>query len=114
MTERDDFYIGYAPLPPTVRRFLLWFVPVLVLGVLALAMIAPSLHFEQANPGQIQGVKEFEGLLLAEPSPHLLVPNPESAETPFALYPLSGTDKKSPRPAVRSGLRACEHASAQL
>lgn len=100
MTERDDFYIGYAPLPPTVRRFLLWFVPVLVLGVLAMAIIAPSLHFEQVNPGQIQGVETFEGLLLAEPSPHLLVPNPEAPDEPFALYPISGTNKKSPLPAV--------------
>ena len=46
MTERDDFYIGYAPLPRSVRRLLLWFVPVLVLCVLGLAVIAPSLHFE--------------------------------------------------------------------
>ncbi|MEM7064355.1 MAG: hypothetical protein AAF572_14465 [Cyanobacteria bacterium P01_B01_bin.77] len=100
MTERDDFYIGYAPLPRSVRRLLLWFVPVLVLGVLALAVVGPPLHFGQANAGQIQGVKEFEGLLLAEPSPHLLVPNPEAPDEPFKVYPLSGTDKRAPRPAI--------------
>ena len=100
MTERDDFYIGYAPLPGSVRRLLLWFVPVLVLCVLGLAIIAPSLHFDQANAGQIKGVKEFEGLLLAKPSPHLLVPTPEATNEPFKVYPLSGTNKKLPRPAI--------------
>ena len=100
MAQRDDFYIGYAPVPPSVRRLLLWFIPALVLGVLGLAMIAPSLHFEQANSGQIQGVKEFEGLLLADPAPHLLVPNPDAVEEPFKVYPLSGTDKRSPRQAI--------------
>ncbi|MEM8612196.1 MAG: hypothetical protein AAGF93_09280 [Cyanobacteria bacterium P01_H01_bin.105] len=100
MTERDDFYIGYAPLPLSVRRLLLWFIPVVVLCVLGLAIIAPSLHFEQVNSGQIQGVKEFEGLLLAEPSPHLLVPNPDALDEPFKVYPLSGTDKRAPRQAI--------------
>ena len=100
MTERDDFYIGYAPLPASVRKLLLWFVPMLVLCVLGLAIIAPHLHFEQANSGRIQGVKEFEGLLLAQPSPHLLVPNPDAIDEPFKVYPLSGTDKRLPKPAV--------------
>lgn len=100
MTERDDFYIGYAPVPPSVRRLLLWFIPTLVLCVLALAVIAPSLHFEQANPGQIRGVQDFEGLLLAQPTPHLLVPNPDAPDEPFKVYPLSGTDKMLPRPTV--------------
>lgn len=100
MTERDDFYIGYAPLPPSVRRLFLWFIPVLILVILALAIIAPPLHFDQANAGEIQGVEEFEGLLLAEPSPHLLVPNPEVPDEPFKVYPLSSTDKRAPRPAI--------------
>ncbi|MBT9310975.1 hypothetical protein [Leptothoe kymatousa] len=100
MTERDDFYIGYGPVPPSVRRLLLWFVPVLVLGVLGLAMIGPPLHFDQANPGQIKGSQAFEGLLLAEPSPHLLVPNPDTPDEPFKVYPLSGLNKMSPRRAI--------------
>ena len=83
-----------------MRKRLLWFVPVLVLAVLALAIIAPSLHFEQANVGKIEGIREFEGLLLAEPSPHLLVPNPEAPDEPFQVYPLSSTDKRAPRPAI--------------
>ncbi|NEQ50943.1 MAG: hypothetical protein F6K11_12550 [Leptolyngbya sp. SIO3F4] len=100
MTERDDFYIGYAPVPPSVRRLLLWFIPVLVICILGLAIIAPSLHFDQANPGQIKGSQEFEGLLLAEPSPHLLVPNPEAPDEPFKVYPLSGLNKMLPRPNI--------------
>ncbi len=100
MTQRDDFYIGYAPVPPSVRRLLLWFIPVLVLCVLGVAIIAPSLHFDQANPGQILGSQEFEGLLLAEPSPHLLVPNPDAPDEPFRVYPLSGLNKMAPRPNI--------------
>ncbi|MEA5467094.1 hypothetical protein [Leptothoe sp. PORK10 BA2] len=98
MTGRDDFYIGYAPLPPSIRRFLLWFVPLLVLAVLGLAMIAPSLHFEQANSGKIVGAKVFEGFLVAEPAPHLLVP--DAAKNNFTVYPLSGTNKRSPLPKI--------------
>ncbi|NEZ62468.1 hypothetical protein D0962_06680 [Leptolyngbyaceae cyanobacterium CCMR0082] len=101
MAQRDDFYIGYAPVPPSVRRLLLWFIPVLVLCVLGLAIIAPPLHFDQANPGQvIKKSQVFEGLLLAEPSPHLLVPNPEVPDQPFKVYPLSGLSKMLPGAAV--------------
>lgn len=103
MTERDDFYIGYAPVPPSVKRFLLWFVPVLVIGVLVLAVIVPKVHFDQANPGKFTGGQSFDGFLLAEPSPHLLVPNTEAAEgdnSPFKIYPLAGLNKMSPNPKV--------------
>ena len=94
---KDEFYINYAPIPGSYRRFLLQFVPLLVLGAILFAVFLPGLH-NQFNPGKIQGATELEGLLVAEPVPHLIVPRPGNviSNVPFSRYILSGTGKTGP------------------
>ena len=79
-SESDEFFVGYGPIPPKVGRFLLKLVPLLVIGYLFFALIAPSLHFDQFNPGKFAKSRDFEGLLRADPTPHLLVPRPENLD----------------------------------
>ncbi|MEO1210805.1 MAG: hypothetical protein AAFX78_14815 [Cyanobacteria bacterium J06638_20] len=102
----DDFYIGYAPIPLSVRRFLLIFIPALVIVVLTLAALLPLVHFEQFNAGEVRGSQDFEGLLVGSPAPHLLVPQPEDASGtfPFAVYLLTGPGKTAPREDVLAQL----------
>ena len=97
----DEFYISYAPVPPSYRRFLLRFVPLLVAGAVLFAVFLPVVH-DQFNVGKIQGVQELEGLLVADPVPHLVVPRPGNVESnvPFSRYVLSGTGKTAPKASV--------------
>ena len=98
----DEFYTGYGRIPDGYKRFLLILIPVLVIGVLAFAAILPLVHFEQFNSGKSNSGLALEGLLVTDPSPHLLVPQ-ESTTDPqqaFAVYLLSGPGKTSPSPAV--------------
>lgn len=99
---QEEFFIGYLGVPPRLKRFLLAFIPILVLGVLALAFILPTVHFDQFNLGKRTKVPGFEGLLIGNPSPHLLVPRDGEVGTnsDFSLYLLSGPGKTSPKPAV--------------
>lgn len=102
LDPQDEFFIGYLGVPPRLKRFLLGFIPILVLSVLAFAFILPPLHFDHFNLGKRTKVPEFEGLLVGQPSPHLLVPRTGEVGTAsdFSLYLLSGTGKTSPKPKV--------------
>lgn len=98
----DDFFIPYRPLPPAQRRFLRWFLPILVLLVLLLGLGLPGLH-QQYGPGRRQPVKQLKGLLLDGPgAPQLLVPRPPQSGDgpPFIRVLLAGPGKTSPPPAV--------------
>ncbi|NEQ99119.1 MAG: hypothetical protein F6K30_20770 [Cyanothece sp. SIO2G6] len=103
--QTDEFYIGSAPIPPSYRRFLFQFIPLLLLGVALFVFFFPNLH-NQFNAGRIQGVQELEGLLVADPVPHLVVPRPgdTAANVPFSRYILSGTGKTGPKGDVPDNL----------
>ncbi|NEP56555.1 MAG: hypothetical protein F6K31_05965 [Symploca sp. SIO2G7] len=98
---KDDFYIHYTSVPSSYRHFLIKFIPLLVLGIIAFALILPKVH-NQFNAGKINGAVELEGLLVGEPVPHLIVPRSGevTSSVPFSRYILSGTGKTSPKPAV--------------
>ncbi|MEM7771108.1 MAG: hypothetical protein AAF327_11425 [Cyanobacteria bacterium P01_A01_bin.37] len=99
--QPDEFYISYAPIPRTYRRFLFRFIPLLVIGVVLFAIGSPLIH-NQFNMGRIQGAQDLAGLLVADPVPHLIVPRPGnvSSNVPFSRYILSGTGKTAPNPGV--------------
>ncbi|NEO93632.1 MAG: hypothetical protein F6K56_26905, partial [Moorea sp. SIO3G5] len=69
----DEFYIGYGKVPTGIKRFLLILIPVLALVILILGAVFPLIH-DQFNSGKVNKAQEFEGLLLGQPVPHLLVP----------------------------------------
>ena len=98
---QDEFYINYASVPPSYRRFLLRFIPLLVAGVVLFALFLPGLH-DQFNAGKIQDTQDLEGLLVADPVPHIVVPRPGnvSSNVPFSRYVLSGTGKTDPKASV--------------
>jgi len=97
----DEFYINYAPMPSGYRRFLIQFIPLLVLGVIIFALVLPRVH-DQFNSGKIHGTVDLEGLLVGEPVPHLIVPRPgdTTSSVPFSRYVLSGRGKTSPDASV--------------
>ena len=99
--DRDDFYISYAPIPASYRKFLLRFVPLLVIGIGLFSLLLPGLH-NQFTLGKIQGRQELEGLLVADPVPHLVVPRPGNVNSnvPFSRYILSGTGKTAPKASI--------------
>lgn len=96
-SPKDEFYMNYAPIPSSYRGFLVRFIPLLVIGAILFAVVLPGLH-NQFNSGKIQGGAELEGLLVAEPVPHLVVPRPGNvmSNVPFSRYILSGTGKTAP------------------
>ena len=94
----DEFYVNYAPAPASYRRFLLRFIPLLVLGTILFAVVFPGIH-NQFNSGRVHGSTELEGLLVGEPVPHLIVPRPGNVmdQVPFSRYLLSATGKSTPK-----------------
>ncbi|AFY38593.1 hypothetical protein Lepto7376_2303 [[Leptolyngbya] sp. PCC 7376] len=97
-SDNDEFYRGYAKIPRKIRRFLLILIPSLVIGYIGLALLLPSIHSEQVNPGRFAGQQTFVGLLMSDPSPHLMVPRPGDVgdQSPYSVYLLSGPGKTSP------------------
>ncbi|MEM9486750.1 MAG: hypothetical protein AAGA83_24010 [Cyanobacteria bacterium P01_F01_bin.116] len=97
----DEFYVNYAPAPASYRRFLLRFIPLLVVSSILFAVVFPGLH-NQFNSGKNHSGTELEGLLVGEPVPHLIVPRPGNVDSqvPFSRYLLSGLGKSTPNAAV--------------
>ena len=50
--QTDEFYVGYGKIPPGVRSFLWRLIPLLIVGILALAVVVPLVHFDQFNLGK--------------------------------------------------------------
>lgn len=100
-STNDEFYVNYGKIPPSYRRFLIKFVPLLVIGAVLFALIFPRVH-NQFNAGKIQGVKEYEGFLAATPVPHIIVPRPgnTAGDAAFSRYILSATNKAGPSPRI--------------
>lgn len=71
----DEFYVGYLPVPPGHRRFLIALLPMLLVGVVVGGVLVAA---QQQSPGAGQwefGVyREVEGVVLADPYPMLLTP----------------------------------------
>lgn len=85
----DPFYVGYLPLPPAIRRFLLpWLVGNLVLAVGIAALIAN----QQRDPGDgiwdTAQAKSFEGLLVVDPYPRLIVFNEATPSSSNTIIPI--------------------------
>ncbi|MBE9030271.1 hypothetical protein IQ266_11065 [filamentous cyanobacterium LEGE 11480] len=91
----DEFFSGYSRLPKGIKRFLLKFIPLLFVGVVLFGIFVPRVH-DQFNPGKFSR-GQFEGLLVGEPVPHLLVPRKGKIESgsQFSRYLLSGFSKSS-------------------
>ncbi len=97
----DEFYIGYAPIPRRVKKLLWQFIPSLLLGLIIFALIIPLVH-NQFTPTRVGGLVEYEGVLLSQPVPHLVVPRggDTSLGNAYSRYPLSARNKKSVSPAI--------------
>ncbi len=98
--ERDEFYVGYrSRMPLGLARFVRLGVGVLLVAAAGLAWLVPSLHrpYDPAR-SDFRDVREFEGVLLAEPAPHLVVARPgEAGPRAFSRYLLVGRGKSGPR-----------------
>ena len=70
----SEFYIGYAQkVPPGIRNFLLALIPGLVVLAAILGFWLPGVH-NQYGLGALDRTQDFQGVLMAQPVPHLAVP----------------------------------------
>ncbi|MEA5472005.1 hypothetical protein [Spirulina sp. 06S082] len=92
--KKDEFYVNYGKMPSGFLRHLLWFIPLLAAIAIALALLLPGIH-DHFNEGRFAGRSETEGILLAKPVPHLLVPRSGETGTgvKYSRYILMDTDK---------------------
>ena len=99
--NKDDFYVNYAPVPNSYKKFLWQFIPLLVMGMILFALVLPGVH-AQFNKGQILGAFELEGLLVDKPIAHLIVPRggDTNLNVGFSRYLLTGPGKTDPREPV--------------
>lgn len=74
----DDFYVGYLPVPPRQRRFLMWLVPLLVAAALGAAAFSTARH---ADPGAARWdtdhITTIEGA--ADVAPYAMIREPDPA-----------------------------------
>ena len=98
--EPEDFYVGYHPkMPRGLARFVVPLVAVLVAGAASLAIGIPALHAPGDDARSDFGdVREFDGILLAHPTPHLVLPRPgATGGRAFSRYLLVGRGKSGPK-----------------
>ncbi len=97
---RQDFYGGYQThMPAGLARFVRPAVGVLLVAAALLGWAVPELHRPYAAArSDFRDVREFEGVLVAEPAPHLVVVRPgETGSRAFSRYLLVGRGKSGPR-----------------
>ncbi len=98
--ESDDFYIGYRKhMPNGLARFTARSVALLLLGVALLAVAVPALHeaYDDAR-SDFRDIREFEGIFVAIPAPHLVVVRPGVTDTAaFSRYVMVGRGKSGPK-----------------
>ena len=94
--SNDEFYVNYSKMPASYRWFLFKVIPLLVIGVVAFAWLLPGIH-NQFNTGKFQA-QSFDGFLVGEPIPHIIVPRPGNTQAgpAFSRYFLSATNKAGP------------------
>ncbi len=81
-----DFFIGYKKVPTASRRFFLLSMPLLLAGGTGLGVL---LARSQLKPDATNWGKEvitLDGMLVADPYPHLLVANPSAAAGYDAVF----------------------------
>lgn len=101
MNQKDEeFYVGYRGLPPHTKRFLaLRILPCVVLAPLV-ALLVAYLHEPYAlGRSDFRDVRQFEGILLAKPAPHLVVPRP-GRDNSFSRYLVVGRGKYGAKPEI--------------
>lgn len=80
--KRDDFYVGYLPMPPVFKRTLWVMVPLLVIGAVVLSFALAS---KQNNPGDgtwdLSHTTTYTGVLRMDPYPMLVVPEGDNGQT---------------------------------
>ena len=96
----QEFFVGYLPtMTKGLRRFVSERVAVLLVAVGMLVFVLPVLHGEYHHArSNFRDVREFDGLLLAEPAPHVVVIRPgETGQQAFSRYVLVGRGKSGPK-----------------
>ena len=97
-----DFFIHYRPLPKAHRRFLGWFLPLMLGLMVVLGLWVPGLQ-NQYGAGSRQPIKQLSGLLLDGPGgAQVLVPRPgkTAGEAHYSRILLAGPGKTRPPEAV--------------
>ena len=86
-TPRDDaFYVGYAKMPAELTRFLRGLLPALLLSSAVLAWLLARAQNDPGDGLWDSGVsREFSGLVLAEPYPHLRITGESGAPETLLL-----------------------------
>lgn len=77
LVHHDELYVGYLPVPPGIRRFLIRLIPAAVLAAIGVAI---ALGLSRDSPGNGAWHPEtsvFRGMLLSQPYP-MLLPDPGS------------------------------------
>lgn len=100
VASREAFYVGYfsrmpKPLAWFMRGILVWLFGI----VIAQAVAMPFLH-RGYDPGRSDfgDLREYTGLLVVEPVPHLVIVRPGRADLqPFSRYLLVGRGKSGPK-----------------
>jgi hypothetical protein len=98
--DGGEFYVGYLPrMGGRLARFVAGVAAVLLLGAALLGWALPALHLPyDASRSDFGDVRSFEGILLTEPVPQLVVLRPgETGGRPFSRYLLVGRGKTGPR-----------------
>src|SRR5688572_25297075 len=76
MFDRDvtdpEFFVGYLPTPPRLRRFLwLWAMALMALALAAAVVLAMNMRDPGDGYWALNGQKELEGIFLVRPYPML-------------------------------------------
>ena len=98
--DNQEFFVGYLPtMTKGMRRFVSRRVAVLLLVVVMLVFVLPVLHGEYHHArSDFRDVREFDGFLMAEPAPHIVVVRPgATGKHAFSRYVLVGRGKSGPK-----------------
>ncbi len=98
--DDQDFYVGYRPrMSPSLARFVAPRVALLVLAAASLAVMIAGLHrpYDEAR-SDFRDLRDFDGVLLADPAPHLVVARPgRTRGRDYSRYLLVGRGKSGPK-----------------
>ncbi len=98
--DNQEFFVGYLPtMTKGISRFISRRVAALLLAVVMLVFVLPVLHGEYHHArSDFRDLREFDGFLMAEPAPHIVVVRPgETGKHAFSRYVLVGRGKSGPK-----------------
>ena len=99
----DEFYQGYSPtIPQGIRRFLWILIPLIAVIVVVLSVVLPAIHNQYSTGTFTTPFREYEGLLMDKPVPHLMIPRQgqTNSDNAYSRYVLAGTRKTSVDPKI--------------